>query len=567
MKKYYCFLMLFSFLSQFTFSQFRKEKTFEEIRKKYEMKTIDDISAMPDVRIFIQKARDEANFSKLIQGYRDGRQFDLKHKINYADSAITASIKYGTKDDISNDHLSKGIIYYFYHKNYKLALDQYLKAYGFSKRSHDQYLHHKVIYHLGVVKLHLGYYEEAQEHFDECVAYYEKNTELGLHSNERFNRKKAYLNSLHQLTVTSRYLKYYRKSDSLSELGYDLTLDDDDFALEHSYFLKCRGISKFNKKDYPGAEADLESSLPIIIQRNDFAWASVVYYYLGKINEAQNDADKTILYYTKIDSIFEVHAFVLPEVYKSYNYLIAHYKDKDVKRQLYYTNQLLKADSLLTTNYAYLSSKLHRDYDRRTLVEEKERLENISKKKTIYSQFLAGLVILILIIFIIRYRKERKIKKQYLLLQKKLAEQSDAKIDLVTEEASEYSIRKTFLTDEMAQKITEKLKKFEEEHQFRKKGLTQHSTAVKLGTNSHYLSIYINEKKGMNFNRYIAELRINYITNLLNTNHKYLHYTIEALAEECGIAARQNFSSLFYEINGIRPTDYIRNRKKELGLS
>lgn len=567
MKKCYCFPMLFSFLSQFTFSQSKKEKTFEEIRKKYEMKTIDDISAMPDVRMFIQKAKDEANLSKLIQGYRDGRQFDLKHKINYADSAIAASIKYGTKDDISNDHLSKGIIYYFYHKNYKLALDEYLKAYGFSKRSHDQYLHHKVIYHLGVVKLHLGYYEEAQEHFDACVAYYGKNTELGLHSNERFNRKKAYLNSLHQLTVTSRYLKYYRKSDSLSELGYDLTLDDDDFALEHSYFLKCRGISKFNKKDYPGAEADLESSLPIIVQRNDFAWASVVYYYLGKINEAQNDADKTILYYTKIDSIFQAHAFVLPEVYKSYNYLIEHFKDKDVKKQLYYTNQLLKADSLITTNYAYLSSKLHRDYDRRTLVEEKERLENISKKKTIYSQFLAGLVILILIIFIIRYRKERKIKKQYLFLQKKLAEQSDAKIDLVTEEASEYSIRKTFLTDAMAHKITEKLKKFEEEHQFRKKGLTQHSTAVKLGTNSHYLSIYINEKKGMNFNRYIAELRINYITNLLNTDNKYLHYTIEALAEECGIAARQNFSSLFYEINGIRPTDYIRNRKKELGLS
>lgn len=567
MKKCYGFLMLFSFLSQLTFSQPKKEKTFEEIRKKYEMKTIDDISAMPDVRIFILKAKDESNFSKLIQGYRDGRQFDLPHKINYADSAIAASIKYGSKDDISNDYLSKGIIYYFYHKNYKLALDQYLKAYGFSKRSYDQYLHHKVIYHLGVVKLHLGYYEEAQEHFDECVAYYGKKTEAKLHFNEKFNRKKAYLNSLHQLTVTCRYLKNYKKSDSLSQLGHDLTLNDDDFALEHSYFLKCRGISKYIKKDYSGAEADLESSLPVIVQRNDFAWASVVYYYLGKINEAQNDTDNAILYYTKIDSIFEVHAFVLPEVYKSYNFLIEHYKDKDVKRQLYYTNQLLKADSLLTKNYAYLSSKLHRDFDRRTLVEEKERLEQVSKKKTVYAQFLAGLVLLILIIFTVRYRKDRTIKKQYLLLQKKLAEQSIAKDDLVIDEAPEYSIRKTFLTDEMAQKITEKLKKFEDEHQFRKKGLTQHSTAVKLGTNSHYLSIYINENKGMNFNRYIAELRINYITNLLNTNNKYLHYTIEALAEECGIAARQNFSSLFYEINGIRPTDYIRNRKKELGLS
>ena len=65
----------------------------------------------------------------------------------------------------------------------------------------------------------------------------------------------------------------------------------------------------------------------------------------------------------------------------------------------------------------------------------------------------------------------------------------------------------------------------------------------------------------------MAELRINYITNLLNTNSKYLNYTIEALADECGIAARQNFSNLFFDINGIRPTDYIKNRKKELGIS
>jgi len=79
--------------------------------------------------------------------------------------------------------------------------------------------------------------------------------------------------------------------------------------------------------------------------------------------------------------------------------------------------------------------------------------------------------------------------------------------------------------------------------------------------------VYINENKGMNFNKYMAELRINYITTLLNTNNKYLNYTIEALAEECGIAARQNFSKLFFEINGIRPTDYIKKRKQELKIS
>ncbi|WP_449399366.1 helix-turn-helix domain-containing protein [Chryseobacterium wanjuense] len=85
-----------------------------------------------------------------------------------------------------------------------------------------------------------------------------------------------------------------------------------------------------------------------------------------------------------------------------------------------------------------------------------------------------------------------------------------------------------------------------------------------MGTNSNYLSQVINEYKEVNFNKYLSELRIHYITNLLFENREYLKYGIETLAKECGIASRQNFSDLFYEINGIRPTDFIRKRKQEL---
>ena len=39
---------------------------------------------------------------------------------------------------------------------------------------------------------------------------------------------------------------------------------------------------------------------------------------------------------------------------------------------------------------------------------------------------------------------------------------------------------------------------------------------------------------------------------------------MESLSEECGIASRQNFSDLFFSINGIRPIDFINRRKIEL---
>ncbi|TXF78852.1 helix-turn-helix domain-containing protein [Chryseobacterium sp.] len=567
MKKLNYLLVLFSAFSNVLFSQQKKEWTFSEIRKNYEKMTIDDRDAMPYVQLYIQKAKKENSPLKLIQGYRDGRQFDLHNKIRYADSVIAVSLNHGTTDDISKDYLSKGIIYYFYHKKYKLALDQYLKAYEYSKGSKDEYHHYKVIYHLGIVKEHLGYYDEALEHFRECADFYGSRLKQNLHDNERFNYKKAYLNSLHQLTVTNRYLKNFIKSDSLSKLGYQLTAGDADFALEHSYFLKSMGIIKFHKKDYAGAEKDLNSALPLISKRRDFAWVSVIYYYLGRISEAQNDPGQAVHYYSEIDAIFNKHGYIAPEVYGSYYYLIEYYKDNNLNRQLYYTSQLLKADSMISRDYPYLSSKLHKDYDRKTLIDQKNDIEKAGKRKIRLAKILILSGIILLALFVVRYIKDRKIKKQYDLLQKRLSEGSYNVQDIIQAEPAEPALRKTFLTPEMTIEIRGKLEKFELEKQFLKKGLTEKDVAVKLSTNSHYLSVYINEQKGMNFNKYMAELRINYITHLLNNNNMYLRFTIEALANECGIASRQNFSNLFFEINGIRPADYIKKRKQELGIS
>ena len=63
---------------------------------------------------------------------------------------------------------------------------------------------------------------------------------------------------------------------------------------------------------------------------------------------------------------------------------------------------------------------------------------------------------------------------------------------------------------------------------------------------------------------YLKILRIKYITNLLLENNKYLNYSIDSLAEECGMSNRQIFSKHFMEITGMRPGDFIRKRKEEL---
>lgn len=65
-------------------------------------------------------------------------------------------------------------------------------------------------------------------------------------------------------------------------------------------------------------------------------------------------------------------------------------------------------------------------------------------------------------------------------------------------------------------------------------------------TNPKYLSQIIRESKNQNFNGYINQLRINYISNKLYNIPLYREYKISYLAEECGYALHK-FSSMHLE--------------------
>ncbi|WOC53162.1 hypothetical protein BPO_p0079 (plasmid) [Bergeyella porcorum] len=68
---------------------------------------------------------------------------------------------------------------------------------------------------------------------------------------------------------------------------------------------------------------------------------------------------------------------MIPELRENYEILIKNAKQNNEKEEeLYFINQLLKIDKILSTDFSELSSKVHRDYDTAKLLEEKARLEN-----------------------------------------------------------------------------------------------------------------------------------------------------------------------------------------------
>ncbi|MDC8102682.1 helix-turn-helix domain-containing protein [Chryseobacterium rhizosphaerae] len=563
-KKVYIVILFFCFAV--VFCQKSDFNEYAQLRKKYENYPDSDIRALPHINLYIAKAKQEKNYQRLFQGYKDAVMYSVtkEQKLVYSDSAVFAAKTSGNNDLISVAHLGKGVVYYYNYKKFKKALDEYMVAYEYSKHSKDEYFKHKILYHIGVVKSYLGYYENALALFEKCRIFFKSKLGAELHPNEIYNSTKGYYNTLHQMAICHRNLKNYKISDSLAELGLRHTSIDNDLLLENSYFLKCKGIASYRKKNYGQALKELSLSLPEIRKNADISWEPIIYFYMGKSFLAQGKTKEAIDNFRKVDSIFQNYHFILPELRENYELLIKYYRQQNNdKQQLYYTNQLLTVDEVLYKDFKYLVDKIHKEFDTQTLEEEKVKLEKANSKGILINSGLMVFASSLVIALSIRYEREKKIRRQYLALENKLMklkkETSKPVIEVRIEDGKKYELAK-----DKIEELLHKLQVFEHKKRFTQKGLTIYKLAQQFNTNDKYLSYVINEYKGKNFTKYLSELRIEYITQLLFDEKKYLDYKIESLSEECGIASRQNFSNLFYEINGIRPTDFIRRRKAEL---
>ena len=553
-----CFLLI----SALSYSA-EKESLYSQFEKLYKDFGENDERTLPVIALSIVQAKKLRDYKHLLYAYEDGLYHSARpsDKLKYADSIILTAIKLKNNDLIGRSYLGKGIVYYFNFKNYSAALAEYLEAHKYAQRSSDDYLKYKIKYHLGVVKNYLGYYEEASVHFRGCSSFFERNLKNHVNYNSDFNNTRGLLNSIHQLAVSEIYLNRYDVADNLVRKGFKVIRNRKEYAQEMGYFYKCYGILKFQKGNYREAETLLLKAVSMLQNKNDFASIAVAHYYLGKLQIKLGYKKQAVAYFKKVDSSFRVHHFMLPEIRFSYDYQIRYAKEQNDKpAELYNMSQMLKVDRILASDYPYLSSRVHREYDTANLIIDNKTLEKSDKLKT--GLLAAGAVVSLAAISLLVYRNRRhkKVNKNYV----KLLENMRREKSVTSNEPELIPKRKNVYNKEIVDEILTKLAAFEQGTKYLDNGLTMRKLAVILKTNGTHLSFVINDYKKMNFNTYIKTLRIKYITKQMYNNPVFLKYTVESLAKECGISSRQVFSDQFYEINGIRPTDFIRKRLKEL---
>lgn len=559
-KRHFLFLFVLLSISQYFFGQ-KKEadnseallgKNYDYLKSQIALSEKDTVKLKAYLAFFKHKANTESNWEELYHYYRYFHYYypENKHLV-YADSAIFYAKKLKDNALIGDAYYSKGVVYNF-RKQYREALDNNLIANGYIQKTNDNYLKHKIKYSIANIKLYLGFYDEAIALFQECIAYFCQN--------EDHNNQRGCLKSLNGLAQCYTSLGQYDLSAKTIAVGIKIATEQN-LDFEVKYFYKTQGINEYFKKNYKLAIQKLDEALPILLENEDIPALTTLYFYKGKSLLRLQEQENAMDCFLKVDRNLADAAFITPELRENYEILIDYYKQQNhFGKQLFYVNKLINTDKVLNHNYKYLSSKIHKEYDAKSLLQAKISLEaqllEEESKSWIYISIAAFFAISLGTFIIFYYKKQRVYKERFeALMQQAKRKEIDKKVRI---DEKVLGINKEVVDD-----LLQKLEKFETNQLFLKKGLTLSKFSDQLKTNSSYLSKVINHYKGKNFTNYINELRIEYVIDLLKTERVTQKYTIKALSEMTGFATTQHFSDAFYLKTGLRPSFFIH----ELGKS
>lgn len=519
-------------------------KSFQYLSDQVLLNREDKMKALQYSQYWLTKAKRENNLSQIPLAYNALLHSTPKeYQLVYADSILQSALV--TKNDkiIGSAYMTKGIVFYE-NKLIKEALDNYLAADQYLLNVDDQYLKHKLKYGIGITKYYLGLYDEAISLLSECIVFFAEEND------------RAYLNSLHALSLSYSMIGNYNSSSLINAKGIVVGKEVDDYSME-PYFMLSEAVNLNVRKNYFKAISQLHIVLPKICKTSDFANQSIGNFYMADSYWELNKPTLALPYLLKVDSIFTVNSYIRPDLRKNYEHLINYYKNQnDKESQLKYISKLFQVDSLINTDYKYLSTKIFKEYDTAKLLHEKSIVEIAMKRQSI--MYFVLLIASIILLTILTYR-QLKIKNIYKKRFSELMDTNSKNTPIASDVAKDDILE---INAKVSSAILSKLEKFELQKTYLGSDMTLIKIAQLLNTNTKYASKIILQYRQKKTIDYINDLKIEHIISLLRNEKKYRNYTYESLAQEAGFGSTQNFTRAFKKRCGISPTYFIREIQK-----
>lgn len=265
-------------------------------------------------------------------------------------------------------------------------------------------------------------------------------------------------------------------------------------------------------------------------------------------NVSENDSAKVYSYrfleYPKTTPSTQKNKIVV------YN-ILAEVYDNYTQTDSAYTYSRLATEELEKLNAStHAANRYHYLYDFKKVNELNQSLiKKETEKRTRLIVLFTGTVLIVVLFVFFLYKRGKKVYGQY------LATVEDYGKKWMSPK-KEYSI-----DARLEDKVMSGLETMEASRRFLDDNFNIYILAKELQTNTSYLSAIINQKKKRPFKQYIAELRINHLTELLKKETKFRKYTVKALAEEVGYTNPTSFARAFKKQTGKTPSEYISTLK------
>lgn len=526
---------------------------------------------------YLAKAKEVNDVAEIISAYElFVTHFSHTPKaISYTDSIILLTKNTKLDNYPAEGYLLKGTQLY-YNSKYNDALTNFATANDLALAANNIGQQISIKHYIGLLKNVSEERKEALQIFQQNIQFIRKNA---------FEKKdpEQYLKSLLALADSYNKNRVLDSAEIVHQRGIKASLQHSNKYL-YPFFLTSHGVLSYYKENYNRGIDSLLKASDFLSSEEKVLCANYLYIY--KCLDKLGKNEEGIMYLSKVDSIYKKKPKVIFQAKEAYEFLNKEYKNaNNAEKQLAAIEKLLAVDEIITKKYQNLGKEIVQKYETPLMISEK--VELLNEKEELITQlqdknFLSQKVVIVLIILSIIlcviifyfFRRNAINKKRFIALmeeynQKKVQKEKEkgAQEEKVNEEKAAIVLsadkESIGLSEDIVAPILVKLKKFEDAHRYTKKNYTLTKLAKELDTNSTYLSKIINMTKGMNFAKYMNEIRIDYAIAQLKENKRFRSYTIKAIALEVGFNNAQSFSIAFHKKTGINPSYFLKQLENQ----
>lgn len=572
--------LLFFFISSAVFSQKNSELSYKEYALLQDKVRSCANSNVDSAFVFADKIERSSNYSyKTFASGAKAYLFQLKEDSirskQYYEQAfkLLGKVKQSKEKSILNaDLLNYGGLIDWRKNNLKAAFDKFEKGLSIAKKQNDQIRMVKFYMNISLINIEVGNYKaailslkESNKIINQIKHSFSEEKFTNYKSNINFNLgrafEKAYGKNYSNPKLLDSAEHYYTKSITYSK-NYLNTKLNSKMSLGNIYYMK---------NDFANAEKVYYDVLLYSEENNLQPELFIASYNLGSLFFNSKDYDKSLYFFKKVDSIYQMNK-VNDLYYINSNYYLAKiYTIKDNPQEA------LKYSDKYFDKFEQIQSKLDNEVQEVNfrlgnvnVKKDMEELQTKNQNKIRFWNLMIFLFVGVLLVLIVLYVKSVKKKRETDKKVNALIEEYKLRLELndaapVTMDKEEVVIEsipkmvaKMNLDLEKEEEIFEKLKQLEKKHYYLNSDFTQQSVAKKIKTNTSYLSYVVNKRFGKTFSEYSNELKINYVINELITNSIYRKYSTQALAESVGFKNAISFTKSFSKRTGVTPTQFTK---------